>query len=103
MENHLELLKKELAAGTAQIFDVRENEEWNDGHLSKADLIPLSELQVGLEPENKDVTLKTYLYCRSGKRVHIAKPLLEEMGFQNVIPLQEGFEELAEYGFETEY
>lgn len=102
MDNHLDLLKKELSEGMAQIFDVRENDEWNDGHLAKADFIPLSELQVGLEPENKDVTLKTYLYCRSGKRVHVAKPILESMGYENVIPLQEGFDELADYGFETE-
>lgn len=102
MDNHLELLKSELEKKSAQIFDVREKDEWNDGHLEKADFVPLSELQAGLEPENKDVTLKTYLYCRSGKRVHIAKPILENMGFTNVVPLQEGFDELAEFGFETE-
>lgn len=102
MSKHLDLLKNELSTGQAQMFDIRENDEWNDGHLAQASFIPLSELRVGLEPENKDMTLKTYLYCRSGNRVHMAKPILESMGFQNVIALQEGFDELADYGFETE-
>lgn len=102
MSKHLDLIKKELAEGSAQIFDVRENDEWQAGHLKAASFVPLSELNVGLEPENKNVNLKTYLYCRSGRRVHTAKPLLEDMGFKNVIPLREGFDELAEFGFEIE-
>jgi rhodanese-related sulfurtransferase len=101
MSAQLDLLKKELAEGKAQIFDVRETDEWNDGHLAKASFTPLSELRVGLEPENKDATLKTYLYCRSGNRVHMAKPILESMGYQNVIALQEGFDELVDNGFEA--
>ncbi len=102
MSEQLDQLKKELASGKAQLFDVRETNEWNDGHLAQASFIPLSELRVGLEPENKDNTLKTYLYCRSGQRVHMAKPILESMGYTTVIALREGFEELAEFGFETE-
>lgn len=102
MSEQLNKLKNELASGQAQLFDVRENNEWNDGHLAQASFIPLSELRVGLEPENKDNTLKTYLYCRSGQRVHMAKPLLESMGYTDVVALSEGFEELADFGFEIE-
>jgi len=102
MSDQLNRLKVELDNDQAQLFDVRELNEWNDGHLAQASFIPLSELRVGLEPENKDVSLKTYLYCRSGQRVHMAKPILESMGYTNVVALSEGFEELADYGFETE-
>jgi rhodanese-related sulfurtransferase len=99
---HLEILKKEFENGLAQIFDVRELDEWNEGHLKGAHLVPLSELRVGLEPENKDHSLKTYIYCRSGNRVNMAKPLLESMGFKEVIALREGFVDLFENGFITE-
>jgi len=95
-------LMEQLRNGTAQIFDVREQDEWDEGHLSDAKLVPLSELHAGLEPENADPSKKTYLYCRSGNRVHMAAPLLQQMGFNAVIPLNEGFEELRSNGFTVE-
>ena len=45
--------------------------------------------------------LKTYLHCRSGQRVHMAAPLLEDLGIGEVIPLDEGFVELVTEGFEA--
>lgn len=102
MSELLEELKKELLNNEIQLFDIREKDEWDEGHLKAASFVPLSELRVGLEPEDKDLSQKTYLYCRSGQRVHVAKPLLEEMGFENVIALNEGFEELSSIGFEAE-
>lgn len=99
MSELIDGLRKELSLGEAQIFDVREKDEWDFGHLKEAKFVPLSELRVGLEPENLAKDLKTYIYCRSGNRVHMAKPLLLEMGFESVIALNEGFEDLAELGF----
>ena len=87
---------EEVTAGDAQLLDVREINEWEDGHLEISTLVPLSELQAGSEPNetiNRDK--KTYLHCRSGQRVYLAQPLLEGMGFSNVTPLDEGFEELV--------
>ena len=40
-----------------------------------------------------------YLHCAAGVRVHRAAPLLEGMGFLDVVPLSEGFGELASIGF----
>ncbi len=100
--NHLEILKKELAAGEAQLLDVREFHEWSAGHLKAAKFAPLSQLEGLQEPDDADPNLKTYIHCRSGRRVLSAAPLLEEMGFTNVIPLAEGFDQLAQNGFEVE-
>ena len=41
----------------------------------------------------------TYVHCAAGIRVHYAAPILEAMGFERVVPLQEGFGELAMIGF----
>ena len=61
--------------------------------------VPLSELKAGA-PVSHDKTKKTYLHCRSGKRVMTARPLLEGMGFTDVTDLREGFDALAKAGFE---
>lgn len=99
MQDHLEVLQKELESGEAQLFDVREQGEWDAGHLTQAKLVPLSALDGGAEPEGVDKDKKTYLHCRSGQRVMMAAPLLESMGFSEVIPLQEGFDDLVSEGF----
>ena len=101
MKKELELIKKEIEEGRAVLFDVREEDEWNAGHLKSADFVPLSQLKEGLAPQNKDLAKKTYLHCRSGKRVLMAKPLLKTMGFKDVVALNEGFAELVENDFEA--
>jgi rhodanese-related sulfurtransferase len=95
-------VKKEIETGTAQLYDVREQDEWDDGHLNKASLVPLSILRDYELPEGIDFdkAVKTYIHCRSGARVQLAAPILEEMGFENVIPLDEGFTDLTLEGFE---
>ena len=99
---HLEDLKEELESGEAQLFDVREPGETMSGKIVGADLVPLSELQQGLKPE-QDPTKLTYVHCAAGIRVHYAAPILESMGFERVVPLAEGYASLVrEYGFEAE-
>ncbi|MCM8538933.1 MAG: rhodanese-like domain-containing protein [Lentisphaeraceae bacterium] len=99
---HLDALKQELAEGKAQLLDVREFNEWQAGHLKQAFLAPLSQLEGFQEPDDVEMDVKTYIHCRSGQRVLRAKPILEEMGFEEVIALNEGFEELASNGFEVD-
>ena len=101
-KEHLEILKKELIEEKSQIFDVREPEEWLQGSLPLASLQPLSLLKKGVLNEEKNKRIKTYLHCKSGIRVYPAKELLEAMGFQNVIALKEGYEELKQYGIDIQ-
>ena len=99
---HIETLKQELADGSAQLLDVREFNEWQAGHLKQALFAPLSQLEGFQEPDDAEMDVKTYIHCRSGRRVLSAKPILEEMGFEEVIALSEGFDELVSLGFEAE-
>lgn len=100
MQNHLNEMLEEIKNGQAILFDVREIDEWEDGHLELAKWVPLSTLRNYELPENMefDKSLKTYIHCRSGQRVQIAAPILEEIGFDQVIPLDEGFDELVDEG-----
>lgn len=98
MAYDIDEVREEIEAGTAQLLDVREQNEWDMGHLSDAKLVPLSQLQHGIEPTDFDQSKKTYLHCRSGQRVYAAAPILKAMGFEDVTPLDEGFEELVANG-----
>ena len=95
---HLEDLKEELASGEAVLFDVREPNEAAAGMLRDAVLVPLSELQQGVKPD-QDPTKLTYVHCAAGIREHYAAPILEKLGFERVVPLQEGYASLLDYGF----
>ena len=67
--------------------------------LASAELVPLSQLQEGNRPK-QDTSVLTYVHCAAGVRVHYAAPILEAMGFERVVPLQEGFATLLSLGFE---
>ena len=66
------------AAGATQIVDVREPEEWADGHIPGAVHIPLGLLAFRkgeLDPMRPMITV-----CRSGNRSLVALDVLRETG-----------------------
>ena len=64
------------------ILDVRTKEEFNEGHLEDAILIPVSELESRLDELPKDKSIITY--CGSGGRSGNAANILVENGFRKV-------------------
>lgn len=102
MQDHIKEMIEEVKSGSAVLFDIREIDEWEDGHLTTSSLVPLSTLRNYELPEDMtfDKSKKTYIHCRSGQRVQMAAPILEEIGFSNVIALSEGFDELVDEGLE---
>ena len=87
----------------AVIVDVREENEWKDGHLKDATLLPLSDLRTGVTAEKLKEKLGDakvlYLHCGSGKRCLTAADLLKKQGY-DVRPLKDGFQALVKAGFE---
>lgn len=66
------------------ILDVRSLEEYNEGHIKEAILLPGSEIKEKVEaiiPDKDEVVL---LYCRSGRRSAAAAKELIDMGYANV-------------------
>ncbi|MFQ3651486.1 MAG: rhodanese-like domain-containing protein [Gemmataceae bacterium] len=98
----LDTVKKALADNKAVLIDVREQSEWDDGHLQDARLLPLSVLGKGLSAEilgkvaPKDKVL--YLHCASGNRCLKAADLLKKQGY-DVRPLKSGYADLLKAGF----
>ena len=74
---HLSKMLEDVKAGDAQLFDVREQGEYEGGSIALSALVPLSELKEGKEPASADKAKLVYVHCQAGKRAQMAKPLLE--------------------------
>ena len=82
---------------------MREENEAASGKLQAAELVPLSELQQGMAPPAPLPRDKlTYVHCAAGIRIHYAAPILEAMGFERVVPLQEGYASLRAMGLPSD-
>ena len=77
----------ELERKGAVIIDVRSPQEYNEGHIDGAILIPEYEIDKKANEilDNKDEILVTY--CSTGKRSKKAKEKLNKMGYKKVFIL----------------
>ena len=66
------------------ILDTREQDEFNEGHIPGAILIPYTEIEEKAEKVLPDKDALILVYCRSGRRSKIASESLAELGYTNV-------------------
>ena len=66
------------------ILDVREQDEYDEGHIPGAILIPYGEIADRAENELPDKDQLILVYCRSGRRSKIAAEELVKLGYTNV-------------------
>ncbi len=97
-------VKANLKNGTAVLFDVREQSEWDADSLKQAELFQLSELgSLAAEPEKIKARVPedkiVYVHCRAGGRALRAAKILRPLGI-DVRPLSLGFDSLLSQGFE---
>jgi rhodanese-related sulfurtransferase len=94
-------VKKALENKSAILIDVREQGEWDEGHLKDARLVPLSKLKKDdVKEVVKDLPKDKVLYChcRSGVRSLQAAEILQKLGY-SVKPLKPGYKDLLDAGF----
>jgi rhodanese-related sulfurtransferase len=97
----LEMVKKGLVEKKAVIVDVREADEWEEGHLREARHLPMSSLkQIDKEAVAKVLPKDhvIYLHCQAGGRCQKVADLLEPLGY-DVRALKPGYPDLVEAGF----
>lgn len=70
---------------TAVVLDVREQEEFEAGHIPSAILLPYGNIAAEAERVLPDKTQKILVYCRSGRRSKIAAQALVELGYTDVL------------------
>ena len=76
-------LKEYRKDGHAMLLDVREEDEYEEGHVPGSLNLPLSRItEAGKVLSDKDA--KLYVYCRSGARSAKACMVLTEMGYHAV-------------------
>ena len=102
-KDSLAKVKENVEKKKAVLVDVREESEWEDGHIRGAHHLPLSWL--AKSPDRKELQKKLpkgkvlYVHCKSGGRCLIAADLLKEFGYE-LRPLKAGYTDLVKAGFE---
>lgn len=66
------------------IIDARTEEEFTEGHIEGAIMIPEYEIAESAEKELPDKNALILVYCRSGRRSKIASDELVRLGYTNV-------------------
>lgn len=67
------------------VLDVRTKDEYDQGHIEGAVLLPVDEISSKAEEVLKDKKAKILVYCRSGNRSATAAKTLIKMGYENVL------------------
>ena len=73
------------------LLDVREGDEWRQGHIPQAVGIPRGFLELRVEEKVPDHKAPIILQCASGTRSLLAARALREMGYENLYNLTGGF------------
>ena len=90
-----ETLKRKIDEN-APVFDVRNQGEYENSHISMAKHTPLGEINEFLAEYPSDEEF--YVHCAGGYRSVIASSILKNRGIHNVIDVAGGFNEIKESG-----
>lgn len=83
-----ELLSKD---GKYALLDVREKDEYREGHLDGAISLPRGFLEIKVEATVPDKSTPILAYCAGGVRSLLAGKILKEMGYHNVTSMSGGY------------
>src|SRR5438034_3716361 len=81
------------------LVDVREQDEWSEGHLPGAVHVPRGNLESRVERVAPDRSHPVILYCQAGNRSVFAAKTLEELGYENVVSLAGGINDWKRHGY----
>jgi rhodanese-related sulfurtransferase len=97
-----ETAKQQIDNGSYIILDVREPNEFKQGHIPAAINIPrgLLEFKIAESVPNKDANIITY--CKVGGRGALAAMTLKILGYKNVENIAGGWEAWLKAGYEAE-
>jgi sulfur-carrier protein adenylyltransferase/sulfurtransferase len=82
------------------VLDVRERDEWEQGHIPGAIHIPRGNLESRIDNAVTDRGTPLLVYCASGNRSAYAAKTLTELGFGDVLSLSGGFSQWKQNGHE---
>jgi rhodanese-related sulfurtransferase len=95
--------KRMASSGEPHILvDVREDSEWNAGHVKGAVHLGKGIIERDIEKTVPDKNATLVLYCGGGFRSALAADALRQMGYQNSITLDGGWRDLQRSGLPLE-
>jgi adenylyltransferase/sulfurtransferase len=95
-------LQRRLRSGEPLVVvDVRDPDEYRDGHIEAATNISRGFLEFRIGSVAPDPETPVVLYCQTGLRSVLAGKALKELGYQRVINLQGGYQKWAQSGLPT--
>ncbi len=95
-----ETLKKIERGST--LIDVREDNEWNDGHAEGAVHLGRGVIERDIVGKFPDKDVELILYCGGGYRSALAADNLQKMGYRNVLSMAGGWTAWKEANAPTE-
>jgi sulfur-carrier protein adenylyltransferase/sulfurtransferase len=81
------------------LLDVRESDEWRQGHLEGALPLPRGFLEIKVENVIPNKATPVIAYCAGGVRSLLAAKAMKEMGYQNVSSMAGGYAAWKNGGF----
>ena len=90
----------DLAGGTV-LIDVRENDDFANGHAAGAIHLSKGVLELKIEEMVPDIAAPIICYCGGGSRSALAADALQKMGYTNVASLSGGFRAWKAAGLPT--
>jgi molybdopterin/thiamine biosynthesis adenylyltransferase/rhodanese-related sulfurtransferase len=93
-----QLAKRLAASEPVAVIDVRDPDEYRDGHIEAATNISRGFLEFRIGGTVSDPKTPVVLYCQTGLRSVLAARQLKELGYENVINLQGGYAKWAQSG-----
>ena len=91
-----------IEEGGPVVVDVREQEEWDEGHIPGAVHIPRGHLESRIERAAPDPSRPVVVYCSAGNRSAFAAKTLADLGYEDVVSLSGGFTDWKRNGFPVE-
>jgi len=91
--------RERIESGEPVVLDVREQDEWDEGHIPGAVHVPRGHLESRIERLAPDAARPVVVYCSQGNRSVFAAKTLEELGYEDVVSLAGGFTDWKRNGF----
>jgi rhodanese-related sulfurtransferase len=90
-----------LNSGDAVVVDVRDKDEWDEGHILAATHMSRGTIELDIEEKVPDPNAMIICHCGGGGRSALAAETLQKMGYKNVRSMAGGFKAWKAAGFPT--
>jgi glyoxylase-like metal-dependent hydrolase (beta-lactamase superfamily II)/rhodanese-related sulfurtransferase len=84
------------------VLDVREKDAFDAGHLPGARHLPRGQLELRVDKELPDPSVRILTYCQLGRISTLAAATLRQMGYPRAVALDGGYDEWVKSGYRTE-